>query len=165
MRKFAVVVLAVAILTMPFAVAPVMARGPVQAAEVGHNPNLTGIPGAPFAQLEAGENTKMWVNGLGFVSVDVPVTTGGGRMNNAIIADIGVLMTMLSDPPGVPNEWIFLSGETNGPKWNNPGDDPDAGAHGIMYWFAEFAFGPGYGAYLVQHHPDGVFIMQHDWGK
>jgi len=169
-KKAAVVVLAFALLMMFAAVAPVMAMGPLKAQDVGHNPNLSGAPGSGIAHLDGGKsgNTFMFINAgpwEGMIFHDCKTTTGNGRMNNAIVVTIAVMMDFTVHPELYYNEWMFFSGDNSGSQFNNPIDDPDVGPHGMLYWFAEKAFGAGYGPAVVAEHPDGVFVNWHFVGN
>ncbi len=156
-RKATAIVVMFALLMMLTAVAPVLAFGPLNAEEVGNNPNLTGDAATGIAHMDAGKssNTFMWINSgtfEGMIFHDEKTTIGAGRMNNVIVVTIATLMDLNVHPELYYNKWMFFSGETNGPTFMG---------HGMLYLFAEKAFGAGSGAALVAEHPDGVFATWH----
>ena len=161
MKKIAVVVLALALFMMTSAVAPAIAIGPLKALDVGNNPKFRGNVADGVVEMGVAENTILWVSPDGWIFHDAKATTGQGRMNNALIADISFLIALGVDMETYSNRWIFLSGDTSGNTWNHPFDNPDVGEHGMLYWFATFVFGPASGSRLVAEHPDGIFATWH----
>jgi hypothetical protein len=157
--------ISVFIMAIALLVSPVLAIGPTKPLKVGNNPKFQGNIATGLVEIDAAENSLLWINAVGMFMHDAKATTGMGRMNNAIIADISILMAMGADFEAYSKMWIFLSGDNSGNSWNNPFDNPDAGTHGMLYWFGEAVFGPGYGADLVAEHPDGVFITWNLVGK
>ena len=146
MKKVAVIVLALALLTMTFAVVPVMAKGPLQAGIVGHNPNIQAVaPPIGLVQMDASENTMIWVDVADVIVHDCEAGTGAGRANNALIADITIVNDMVANPEDYYNKWVFLSG----------------GPSGMMHEYALRMWGPDMAALIVVKHPNGMFIMNH----
>ncbi len=144
--KKTVVVIAFALLVALSAVGPVFAKGPVRAGVVGHNPNIQAVdPVIGLVQLDASQNTMIWVGLMGIFMHDVEAGTGAGRMNNAIIADQAIVFDMLANPETYHNKWVFLSG----------------GETGMLYLFALNAWGPDMAAAVVEKHPNGVFMTSH----
>ncbi len=145
-RKILVVVLAFVLLPMAFAVAPVMAKGPLQAGIVGHNPNMQAVyPPLGLVQMDASENTMIWVGFEDVMVHDCEAGTGAGRMNNAIIADMTIVNDMVAHPEAYVNKWVFLSG----------------GPNGMMYNYALQVWGPEMAALIVVKHPNGMFLTMH----
>ncbi len=154
-RKILVLVLAFALIMVTSAVGPVMALGPLHAAEVGHNPHLISpFPGIAF--MEPGENTFSWVTPTGVIQRDVVASVGAGRMNNALIADHNDVLAMQAGSPVYSNKWIYLSGETSGNQYNG---------HGMFYWWLLPVFGPTYSLIITGQHPGGVFFTMNSVGK
>jgi len=156
-RKILLTVLALALvlLATPF-VGTVMAIGPLKALEVGNNPNVAGFIALGVVMLDdVGPNNIMWVNGLGLIVSLPDARKGGGRMNNAIIADHDTVVDMQINPEAYDNKWVYLSG-TGGEQWNG---------HGMFYWMALPMFGPIASAALEQEYSDGVFHMTNHVGK
>ncbi len=152
MRK-AVLVMATALMTLAILATPVLAIGPVKAQEVGHNPNLVGADGLAFLTNNGG-NTFIWFNIPGkyqnMIYHDADASIGGGRANTAVMANLAML-SVIAGNPDYYNTWIFLS------------TDPSTGAGGksVLWWFAEVAFGAGYGNILVANHPNGIYVTWH----
>jgi len=156
-RKILLIVLAFALVMVSSAFAPVLAYGPIRAFEVGHNPNIqAGIP-APvgMVQLDAADNTVIWVAIDGLILHDVNAGTGQGRMNNAIIVDMTVLADIQVHPESYYNKWIYLSPEDG---------TPNSGGHGMLYYFVIATWGPGMLSEVLGKHPDGLFLMRHSVG-
>ncbi len=161
-----IVVLAVTLLAVATLATPVLALGPIKAGEVGHNPHLTitVVPGGPTAaHLDGpGETSILWIDRPiqpDFVIFLVSASKGEGKMNSAIIASGANWLTILSNPADYYNQWIYLSGEEYGNKWNNPLDIPDRGEHGMFYWGLRMGMGFDHDSALAtaESHPDGVF--------
>ena len=122
--------LALILLVTPY-IGTVMAICPLKALEVGKNPKVTGFLFLGVAMLDdVGPNNIMWVDGAGLIVNNADARKGGGRMNNAIIADINLVLAMRADPILHENKWVYLSG-TGGEQWDHPDDDPDKGTHGM----------------------------------
>jgi hypothetical protein len=174
-KKAIVAVFALALIMVFPAVAPVMAIGPDQSFDVGNNPNLTNALGALQNHRGAALGYVLWYeSSKGFsgrwLFFDAP--EGGGKMKNAIDADIYTLTqgsldeaALLSGNPTVnENKWIFLSSESSGNQFIFP-DTPAyhalylLGSHGMIWWL--FYFGFGHSSTLANNvaaaHPDGVF--------
>lgn len=159
-----VLALAIVLLATPF-IGTVMAIGPLRALEVGNNPNVDGFVALGVVMLDdVGPNNIMWVNALGMIISLPDARKGGGRMNNAIIADHDTVVDMQINPAAYDNKWVYLSG-TGGEQWDDPTDVPDKGSHGMFYWAVLPRFGPIASAALEQEYSDGVFQMTHKVGK
>jgi len=150
-----VLALAIVLLVTPY-IGTVMAIGPLKALEVGKNPKVAGFVALGVVMLDdVGPNNIMWVNALGLIVSLPDARKGGGRMNNAIIADHDTVVDMLANPEAYDNKWVYLSG-TGGEQW---------GGHGMFYWMALPMFGPGPAALLELEYSDGVFHMTNHVGK
>jgi len=161
---------------------PVAAIGPLKPLEKG-NPNFSGFPTLGIVRMDSSGNTFFFMTDLqdapeenNEIFRDAMAEMGGGRMNNAIILDIQGLMSMKGNEEPYFNKWVYMSGDNtaehpNGNQFAFPATGPiqgfpyaylhSLGSHGMFYWFAEFAFGFGYGAVVAETHPDGVFAMWH----
>jgi len=143
-----VAVLAVVMSVTPM-VGTVMARGPLKALEVGKNPNVDGIIPFQFVMLDdVGPNNIFWANIQGRIVSGADALKGGGRMNNAIIADIVIVMDMQANPEMYENKWVFLSG-AGGALHNG---------HSMAYWMFLPLFGPDACGDLEVEYWDGVFF-------
>ena len=140
-KKTTGVVLGLALLMMFAAVGPVLANGPDEAFGVGNNPNLW-MSAPPMAALHnqrgnAGGNI-IWVTvvdkttGASLYSTKwnfFDPSSGGGKMNNAIIATRDTLLQYSADvtaymsgnPTVNENKWIFLSPEDSGNQYEGHG--------------------------------------------
>ncbi|KON31775.1 hypothetical protein AC477_03850 [miscellaneous Crenarchaeota group-1 archaeon SG8-32-1] len=145
------------IITLAILVAPVMAMGPLKALEVGKNPNLDGFVPFGFVMLDdvGVANNVFWFNGRGEIGLGNDVSKGGGKMNNAIIADYAIVLDMQANPEEYENKWIYLSG-TGGEQY---------GGHGMAYWVLVNYFGPVAAAGLEAEYSDGVFFKVNSVGK
>jgi hypothetical protein len=176
--------IAVTILAIAVLASPVAAIGPLKPLEKG-NPNFSGSATLGIVRMDSAGNTFFFMTDLQDVPEenneifrDAMAEMGGGRMNNAIILDIQGLMSMKGNEEPYFNKWVYMSGDKTAehpndnqfafPQSGIPGMPPDLlaylhslGSHGMFYWFAEFAFGFGYGAVVAEAHPDGVFAMWH----
>ena len=145
------------IITLAILVAPVMAMGPLKALEVGKNPNLDGFVPFGFVMLDdvGVANNIFWANARGEIMKGNDISKGGGKMNNAIIADYATVEDMQANPATYENKWIYLSG-TGGAQY---------GGHGMAYWVLVNYFGPVATAGLEQEYSDGVFCKINSVGK
>ena len=175
MKKAVSIVFVLALIVIFPAIAPVMAIGPNQAFDVGNNPNLT-------FDLEALENHRgaalgfvLWhESSLGYSGKWwwFDASEGGGKMNNAIDADIYTLSqygldetTWLSGNPTVnENKWIFLSPEGSGNQFQFPDFPPYQayhllGSHGMIWWLFYLGFGNSVtlANFVAANYPDGIF--------
>ncbi len=129
MKKIIVLVFAFSFLITSCAVAPVLAIGPTKAAEVGNNPNVFINPVNQKTALNTpnGDHSALdrvtWFGNTVFLYLNVSNVKG---LNNAIIADISTVETMIADPSYFENKWIYLSGENSGNAFNG---------HGMFYWW------------------------------
>jgi hypothetical protein len=140
-------VLAVAILTTPM-VGTVMAIGPLRALEVGKNPKVDGFVPAGFVMLDdVGPNNIFWANMYGRIVSGADALKGEGRMNNAIIADYGIVVDIQTNPEMYENKWVFLSG-AGGALHDG---------HSMAYWLLLPWFGPTACADLEVEYWDGIF--------
>lgn len=129
-------------------ITPVMAIGPFQALEVGNNENLDGVTGLLVFNDNPSGNTILW-SSQGTIMLSMIASKDQGRMNNAIIANIGTLMVMKNNPD-YRNKWIYLSGES-GPNLYM--------SHGMLYWFTYGVFGEAAAQHDAAEHPDGVYLQ------
>ena len=155
-KKILIIALAIAMLATPM-VGTVMAMGPLKALEVGKNPNLDGF--VPFGLVMLDDvgvaNNIFWLNGRREILKGNDVSKGGGKMNNAIIADYAIVLDMQANPEKYENKWIYLSG-TGGEQ---------EGGHGMGYWVFVNYFGPALADGIEQEYSDGVFYKVNSVGK
>ena len=157
------------LIVLALLVSPVLAIGPNNAAEVGNNKNLTGLSGSVMNDNPSG-NTILW-GAQGRILLSMIASKGEGRMNNAIIANIGTLAVMFSNPD-YANKWIYLSGDggSNIQQYEftipaYPNQQPyiyysTLGEHGILFWFTLVTFGSLEAAQNdALEHPDGVYLQ------
>lgn len=156
--------IAVTLLAIAMLASPVVAVGPLKPLENG-NDRFTGSAAGGVVMKDAGPNTVIYITDLFDVPEenneifhDVKATKGAGRMNNAIIVKgIPDLMAIGANEEDYFNKWVYLSGDNTAQHPN----DYQAGGHGMLYYFAEKAFGVGSGPMVVAEHPDGIFAMWH----
>jgi hypothetical protein len=152
--------LSVLLIALALLVSPVLAIGPNNAAEVGNNKNLTGLSGSVMNDNPSG-NTILW-GAQGRILLSMIASKGEGRMNNAIIANIGTLAVMFSSPD-YANKWIYLSGDggTNIEQFAfTTGPYAPLGSHGMLFWFTLFTFGSLEAAQNdALEHPDGIYLQ------
>ena len=163
MRKFAVVVLAMALLMLCF-FAPAMAFGPA------NNPHADVLPGA--IQFETpGQVFHEFLLALARINLIMDAkSTGKGIMNNVnLIVDslpdllyFGQNAATFMDTPG----WIYLSGEmTEGGTFANPMFPLEEGEHGAFYWFLiVFQVPPNQALAIANESPYGIYLGGHDVG-
>ena len=130
--------------------------GPLRALVVGKNPKAYGWAGLGVVMLDdVGPNNILWANAAGLIVNNADASKGGGRMNNAIIANHDTVVAMQADQTLYENKWVYLSG-TGGEQWNG---------HGMFYWMILPMFGPTASAELEQEYFDGVFAIRNLVGK
>ncbi len=155
MKKAAVAVLA--LVFMLFTVAPVLAIGPTNAAQVGNNPNVFINPTTQKTSLNTPQGLKSgldritWLDNTNFHYMNV--SNVKGIMNNAIIADINTVNGMNAHPEDYDNKWIYLSGENSGNTYNG---------HGMFYWWItspQVGFPPDQAVEsILARNPDGGYV-------
>ena len=161
MRKFAVVVLAFALLMVASAVAPVMALGPV------NNPHAEANPAIVYLATPGGQVVHEFVQ-TGRINMYLDAKPNGkGIMNNVnLIVDslpdllyFGQNAATFMDTPG----WIYLSGEmTEGGTFANPMFPLEEGEHGAFYWFLRIFNVPAVAALAeANESPYGVYLAGH----
>ena len=157
-KKVAVVVLALTLLAISCAVAPVLAIGPTKAAKVGHNPNVGINPTTQKTYLntpnvKSGLDRITWLDNQMFLYKNV--SNVKGMMNNAIIADINTVEGMVSNLGEYENKWIYLSGEN--------------GDHGMFYyWITSSVVGfpaDQAEASILARNPDGGYVKTNYVGR
>ena len=156
MKKAGVAVLALTLLTVLCVIAPVLAIGPTKAAEIGHNPNVGINPTTQKTYIntpnvKSGLDRVTWLDNQMFLYLNV--SNVKGLMNNAVIADIDTVNGMNTSPEDYENNWIYLSGETEGNAHEG---------HGMFYWWIT---SPVVGfpadqaeASILARNPDGGFV-------
>ena len=164
MKKALIAFLVLASFMISVMVTPAMALGPLNAAEVGNNPNLSILAGNPVLDNPSGSHV-VWSEDSKSFWLDA--SEANGVMNNAIIADINTLFAMGASPYPFENKWIYLSGEYYGNTWNNPNDNPDRGTHGMFYWLLRaLGFPHSYALNVaLTRAPDGFYLKINHIGQ
>jgi len=167
-RKFAVVVLAFALLMVASAVAPVMALGPV------NNPHAEANPAIVYLVTPGGQVVHEFVQ-TGRINMYLDAKPNGkGIMNNVNLIvdspmDLAYLGAHSAEFMSMPG-WIFLSGEmTEGGTWvsSNPAWTAE-GDHGAFYWFLRIFNTPVDEALAIANEsPYGIYLGGHyvGWGE
>ena len=180
MKKAAVFIVALALLTLSAAVAPVMAIGPSGAVD-NDNPNFSidvinaihnwrgGAAGQIiWTPMPVGQPRTFWSEMRLFDAI-----AGGGKIKNAIAAwpstfsQWGVDITAYGkgEPTVNENKWIFLSPEGSGNQYTF-GPDGSYGTHGMVWYWLYISYrtggysGPDAAAQAtanVVQYPEGLF--------
>lgn len=149
-----------------FLAAPVMAIGPWQAGEVGNNPNLSVSNGGLRDERGEAGGYIVWVqstNGYWLKWLFFDSSSGQGKMNSAIIADIATLAQSSADGLSYANgqntvnenQWIYLSPDGSGTQYTVPG----LGTHGMVWWLFYAGFGHSVATAndAASRYPNGAF--------
>jgi rhodanese-related sulfurtransferase len=131
-------------------------NGPLKALIVGKNPKVDGVVLVAAPMLDdVGPNNIFWFNMEGKIIQGNDASKGGGKMNNAIMADFSIVLDMVANPEEYENKWIYLSGE----------NEPQQDDHGMFYWVFVQYFGPDATAILEQEYSDGIFCKINSVGN
>ncbi len=164
MKKTVIFFSVLTLLMLTATIAPVLALGPINAAEVGGNPNLSllgdnvALDNPSGSRLTWDEDSKShWLD----------ASEAKGVMNNAVEADINTLLVMGAGTGEFENKWIYLSGENYGKTWDSPTDVPDRGSHGMFYWMLRFlGFPHSYALSIaLTRAPNGFYLMVNHVGQ
>ncbi len=119
---------------------PVVASGPLQAWEVGHNPNLSiGPSGNPVLDAPSGVH-NVWSQSTGAFNHWITASMGGGKINNAVTVGLTgdiTLPYLFAHLPEFENKWLYFSQTT----------------------FRTYLFYSGYADYEAEaaRYPDGIY--------